>query len=65
MLHPRSNTMVGRIYTHLAKAMEIEETLNLGGNLFWLRRVDLDPGGILILTLLNFLRAPSDEVGNL
>ena len=57
--------MVGRIYAHLAKAMEIEEILNLGGDLFWLWRVDLDPGGILILTLLNFLRAPSDKVGNL
>lgn len=61
MLHARSNTMAS---THLAKAMETAEILNLG-DLLWLWRVDLDPGDILILTLLNFLRAPSDEAGNL
>lgn len=64
MLHARANTMASQICTHLAKAMETAEILNLG-DLLWLWRVDLDSGDILILTLLNFLRAPSDEVGNL
>lgn len=56
--------MASQICTYLAKAMETAEILNLG-DLLWLWRVDLDLGDILILTLLNFLRVPSDEVGNL